>query len=143
MDLPLAKNGIKTTNMSAKRVHQSITILISLVWFVNGLVCKVLNLVPRHQAIVGRILGHSHQVVLTLLIGLAEIVMSIWVLSGFLSRFNAITQMLVIATMNTIEFILAPDLLLWGRFNALFAFLFILLIGYNEFVLRARTLKTK
>jgi len=40
--------------------------------------------------------------------------------------------------MNSLEFILAPDLLLWGRFNALFAFLFILGIVYNEFYLRKR-----
>jgi hypothetical protein len=53
-----------------------------------------------------------------------------------LPRLNTITQIIVIATMNTIEFILVPDLLLWGRFNALFALLFILLIWYNEFHLR-------
>lgn len=43
--------------------------------------------------------------------------------------------MIVIATMNTLEFLLAPELLLWGRFNALFAFLFILLIYYHGFLL--------
>ena len=41
--------------------------------------------------------------------------------------------MLVIATMNILEFIIVPNLLLWGRANALFAFLFILVIYYNEF----------
>jgi hypothetical protein len=59
--------------------------------------------------------------------------MAVWILSGTRRRLNAITQMIIIATMNTLEFILVPDLLLWGRFNALFAFLFILLIFYNEF----------
>ena len=59
--------------------------------------------------------------------------MAVWILSGIKRRLNAITQIIIIATMNTLEFILVPDLLLWGRFNALFAFLFILLIFYNEF----------
>jgi hypothetical protein len=45
--------------------------LIALVWLVNGLLCKVLGLVPRHAAIVARILGPSHADLLTLLIGLA------------------------------------------------------------------------
>jgi hypothetical protein len=92
-----------------------------------------LNLVPRHQQIVARIIGDSHSGLFTRLIGIGETVMAIWVFSGWRSRLNAITQMVIIAAMNTLEFFLAPDLLLWGRFNALFAFLFILLIYYNEF----------
>lgn len=116
--------------MNSNRV---LNFLIAAVWLVNGLVCKVLNLVPRHQQIVARIIGGTHAGVLTRLIGAAEIAMGIWILSGIKPRLNAITQAVVIATMNTLEFLLAPDLLLWGRFNALFAFLFILLILYNEF----------
>ena len=41
----------------------------------------------------------------------------------------------IVATMNGMEFILVPDLLLWGRFNSIFALLFIGLVYYNEFVL--------
>ncbi len=101
----------------------------------NGLFCKVLNLVPRHQEIVGRILGTEHSRVLTILIGLSEIAMTIWILSRIKHRLNAITQIIIIATMNTMELLLVPDLLLWGKLNSIFAFLFILLIYYNEFVL--------
>jgi hypothetical protein len=104
-----------------------------MVWLVNGLFCKVLNLVPRHQAIVATITGNAHARALTLAIGLSEIAMAIWIVSGIKSKTNAITQVVVIAAMNSLEFVLAPHLLLWGRFNALFAFLFILLILYNEF----------
>lgn len=104
--------------------------LISIVWLVNGLFCKVLNLVPRHQQIVARITGSPHAAALTRTIGFAEIAMAVWILSGIKPRLNAITQIMVIATLNTLEFLLAPDLLLWGRFNALYAFLFILLILY-------------
>jgi len=106
---------------------------IAAVWIINGLFCKVLNLVPRHQEIVARILGSDHARLLTIAIGLSEIAMAVWILSGIRRRLNAIAQIMIIAAMNTLEFILVPDLLLWGRFNALFAFLFILLIFYNEF----------
>lgn len=119
--------------MTAKRTHQLLTYFITAVWLINGLLCKVLHLVPRHQEIVARILGKDSSGLLTVLIGISEIIMAVWILSRAWSGFNAIVQILVIATMNTIEFLLAPDLLLWGRANAIFAFLFILLIYYNEF----------
>lgn len=113
--------------------NKIITYFISTVWLANGLFCKVLNLVPRHQQIVARIIGDSHAGLFTRLIGISETMMAIWIISGWWPRLNAITQMVIIAAMNTLEFFLAPDLLLWGRFNAVFAFLFILLIYYNEF----------
>lgn len=111
------------------------TFLIATVWLANGLLCKVLNLVPRHEQIVARILGDDYSRTLTILIGLSEVVMAIWVLTKFKTKFNAITQITVVATMNILEFILVPDLLLWGRLNSVFALLFIGLVYYNEFVL--------
>ena len=117
---------------------QFLNYLIAAVWIANGLFCKVLNLVPRHREIVARIIGNTHAVVLTRAIGFAEVMMAIWILSGIRTKLNAVTQVVVIAMMNSLEFILVPDLLLWGKFNALFAFLFILLILYNEFCLRNR-----
>ena len=36
--------------------------------------------------------------------------------------------------MNIWEFIIAPDLLLWGKLNSVFALLFIALIYFNEFI---------
>jgi len=106
---------------------------IAAVWLVNGLFCKVLNLVPRHELIVARILGNGYSRELTILIGAAETGMALWILSKIKTRLNSILQIVIVGTMNTIEFVLAPDLLLWGRLNALFAFLFIVLIYYNEF----------
>jgi hypothetical protein len=113
--------------------HQVLHYLIAAVWLANGLFCKVLNLVPRHQQIVARILGKTRAGFFTKAIGFAEIAMAIWILSGILPKLNAITQIVVIATMNLLECILAPDLLLWGRWNAFFACLFLLLIFYNDF----------
>jgi DoxX-like family len=124
--------------MKLRRKHQILTFFIATVWLMNGLVCKVLNFVPRHQDIVARIAGTHHTRFLTSLIGISEIIMALWILSGSKSQTNAITQILIIAAMNTLELILAPDLLLWGRANAFFAFLFILLIYYNEFQLNKK-----
>lgn len=120
---------------------QLIKYFIAAVWIANGLFCKVLNLVPRHQEIVGSILGTDHAAQLTTAIGFSEILMAFWILSGFLPRLNAISQMAIIATMNILEFVLVPELLLWGRFNLLFACLFILLIFFNEFYLRIKPYK--
>jgi hypothetical protein len=119
-------------------LNKLLNYLIAAVWLANGLFCKVLNGVPRHQEIVARILGNDHAALLTRLIGLAEITMAVWIISGYRARLNAISQIIIIATMNILEFILVPDLLLWGRFNILFAFLFMLVIGYNEYFLRSK-----
>jgi DoxX-like family len=126
------------TNMTKVDIRKWLTYFIALVWIVSGLLCKVLNLVPRHQEIVSKILGIGDARSCTLVIGLAETAMGLWILSGILSRLNAITQIALIATMNTLEFFLVPDLLLWGKFNALFAGMFIMLIFYNEFVLSSK-----
>ena len=80
--------------------HKLLNYVIAGVWLINGLFCKVLNLVPRHQEIVARILGNEHARLLTILIGVAEIIMAIWILSGIKTRLNAIAQILVIAAMN-------------------------------------------
>lgn len=124
--------------MINQNFHKVLTFCIALIWIANGLLCKVLNLVPRHQEIVARILGEEHSRTLTLLIGISEIGMAIWILSGIKKRLNAIAQIGIIATMNTIEFMLAPDLLLWGKLNSLFALLLISVIWYNEFHLNKK-----
>lgn len=119
--------------MANNRIHTILTYCIAMVWMANGLFCKVLNLVPRHEQIVARILGETYARPLTLAIGFAEIGMAIWVLSRIKPRLNAVLQMTVVAIMNTLEFFMVPDLLLWGKLNAFFAFLFVLLIYYHEF----------
>lgn len=122
--------------MTTTNTHKPLTFFIASVWIVNGLFCKALNLVPRHQAIVSQILGENHSQQITLLIGLLEIIMAIWVLSQFRPKLNAIIQILIIILMNTIEFIVAKYLLLWGRFNAVFAFSLITIIYYTTFKLK-------
>lgn len=125
-----------------KTVHKILTYLIATVWIVNGLFCKVLNLVPRHQQIVGRILGNEYSELLTKTIGIAEIFIAAAILTSIKTRLNVITQIIVIGTMNILEFILefilVPDLLLWGKANSVFAVMFILIIWYDEFVLNKK-----
>ena len=116
-----------------KAIHTTLTYIIATVWIANGLFYKVLNLIPRHQQIVARILGIEHARFFTITIGCSEIFMAIWILSKIKARLNAIAQIAIVATMNTLEFIVVPDLLLWGRVNAVFAFIFILVVYFNEF----------
>lgn len=125
--------------MKDKNIHRVLTICTAMIWVVNGLFCKVLNFVPRHEQIIARILGDNYSRSLAVLIGLAEVGMAIWILSGINSRRNVITQIIVVATMNILEFILVPDLLYWGKVNSMFAFMFILTIYLNEFYLKKRT----
>jgi len=128
-------------NKTSIKMNKILNYFIATVWLINGLFCKVLNLVPRHQEIVAKILNSDHSRDLTVLIGLSEIIMTIWILSGFRSKLNALTQITIIASMNILEFILVPDLLLWGHYNSLFAFLFILLIYFNEFYFKSKNTK--
>jgi len=112
-----------------------LTVTITLVWLVNGLFCKVLNYVPRHRMIVARILGETHAPIFTTVIGLSEILMALWIASGIRSRWCALAQITVVGLMNILEFILVPDLLLFGRFNAVLATTFIVIVYINGFVL--------
>jgi hypothetical protein len=124
------------------RIHTIINYLIAIVWLINGFFCKLLNLVPRHQLIVARILGAGHAGLFTKAIGTSEILMAIWVVSSIKSRACAIAQILLVATMNTIEFFKAADLLLFGKINACIAVALMILIFYNEFILQKSVSQT-
>ncbi len=65
--------------------------------------------------------------------------MAIWIVSAIKTRLNAITQIVIVAIMNLLEYMLVPHLLLKGRANAIFAFVFILIVYFNEFVLNKKT----
>jgi hypothetical protein len=118
-----------------KDIYSILTYAIAIVWIANGLFCKVLNLVTRHEQIVARILDNNHSRHLTIFIGCLEIIMAIWILVACLPKLNAIVQIVIVATMNILEFILVPDLLLFGKLNAFFALVFILVVYYHGFYL--------
>ena len=122
-------------------IHKFLSYGIALIWIINGLCCKIINLVPRHELIVSEILGYEYGRLITVLIGLSEVFMAIWILSRFKTKINAITQIIIIATMNMLEYILVPQLLLWGKFNSIFACMLILVIYYNEFVLNKKSMQ--
>jgi uncharacterized membrane protein YphA (DoxX/SURF4 family) len=128
--------------LTTKTKYTILTRLIASVWLINGLFCKVLDMVPRHREIVAAILGEESASTFTVLIGISEIIMCIWILSGYYSRFNAFVQISIVAIMNILEFILVPELLLWGKLNSVFAFIFILLVYYKEFVLNKKLTAT-
>lgn len=125
--------------MSRKSIHASLVFLIGLVWLVNGLFCKVLGWVPRHEQIVGAVLGDQYAGQITVVIGLSEVLLALWVWSRFRSRLCALLQMGLVATMNVLEFFLSPDLLLWGHLNALYAVGFIVIVGLTEWKLKGKS----
>jgi hypothetical protein len=106
------------------------------------LYCKLLDFVPRHKEIVGRILGDQHALYMTKMIGLGEVFLAVLIIFGFRSRLLAIIQIILVVLMNTLEIILAPDLLLFGRLNGVFALVFIMLIIYTEFYLNKKSTKS-
>lgn len=103
--------------------HPEFRYLFALVWLVNGLWCKVLDMVPRHQEIVAFLLGDALARPLTVAIGVAEVGMAAWIVTGWRYRLCAGVQIAVILLMNVIEFLAVPHLLLWGRLNIVFAVL--------------------
>lgn len=121
--------------MTVKIKHQVIRFFIALVWLINGFFAKVLGVVPRHQKIVAHILGSEFAKQITTIIGFLEILMAVWILSKIESKTSSIFQIVLILSMNLLEIAFVPELLLWGKFNFIFAILFVVLIYYNEFIL--------
>lgn len=99
---------------SSNRNRAILGVLIGGVWVFHGLWSKVLGQIPRHQLIVGRILGDAGAEHATLAIGLCEILLGIWVFTGLLRRTCATVQTIALVAMNTLEIVLARDLLISG-----------------------------
>jgi hypothetical protein len=92
--------------------HRLLAALIGGVWVFHGLWSKVLGQIPRHQMIVGKILGNAWAAPTTLAIGLCEIAMGIWVFTGLFRRTCATIQTIALVAMNTLEILIARDLLI-------------------------------
>jgi len=82
------------------------------VWLVFGVAFKVFGMVPRHRLIVASVVGEAAAGPVTILIGGAEAVMGLWILSGIRPRACAAAQTIAIVTMNAVELSVARDLLL-------------------------------
>ncbi|MCC6865084.1 MAG: hypothetical protein IT280_02880 [Ignavibacteria bacterium] len=124
--------------MSKSVINKILTILISLVWLVNGLFAKVLGIVPRHQEIAAKILGDDISFIAVKIIGGLEICMFLWIISGKFAKLCAVTQIVIVMTMNVLEFLIAPNLLLFGRLNIVIALIFVTVIYINEFIIKPK-----
>jgi hypothetical protein len=113
-------------------MHTASKLVLAGIWLVMGLGAKVLDLAPRHREIVARILGEDHADLLTVAIGMGEIGMAAWILSGRFPRLCAIAQIGLVGVMNFIEILLARDLLLFGAWNGLVALAFILFVALTQ-----------
>ncbi|RMH18543.1 MAG: hypothetical protein D6696_12820 [Acidobacteria bacterium] len=82
------------------------------VWLVFGLGFKVLGGVPRHRTIVAAVVGEGAAGPVTVLVGLAETAIALWILSGLWPRACAAVQTVALASMNALELLRARDLLL-------------------------------
>jgi hypothetical protein len=127
---------IRQLQTSSDAVHRvTLRWCVALVWLASGLGAKVLGLVPRHREIVARVLGDEHALAWTRLIGVAEIGVAVWVLSRLWPRWCAGAQIAAVVAMNVLELTFAPDLLLFGRWNAAFALAFVAavaIVGFGE-----------
>jgi uncharacterized membrane protein YphA (DoxX/SURF4 family) len=93
---------------------KSVRPLVAAVWLVHGLYNKLLGGSPRHLAIVQSVLGlagSAGERVLTM-VGLFEVALALWILSGRAPRRCAATQTVVLLSMNVVELTFARHLLL-------------------------------
>jgi len=95
-----------------RSTHRALRIANAAVWLLFGVAFKLLGLLPRHRLIVAAIVGEAAATPVTRLIGAAEALMGLWILSGWRPRTCALAQTLAIMTMNAIELSVARDLLL-------------------------------
>jgi uncharacterized membrane protein YphA (DoxX/SURF4 family) len=111
-----------------------LSIPIACVWIFHGLVSKILMGIPRHQAIVGRILGESYGAFMTNVIGVLEILLGLWILSGYKKKICATLQTLALVVMNALEIKLAKDLLYspWGMIILNLGFIAIIWIWASQ-----------
>ncbi|MDI9881849.1 DoxX-like family protein [Flectobacillus longus] len=117
-------------------LHDYFRHFIATVWLLNGLYCKVLGQVPRHEQIVETILGNTYSHELTIVIGVLEICLGFIIYLNFQPKFMAIFQIVIVMSMNLIEFQLAQHWLLWGAWNLVFAMLFCTMIYVHTFVFK-------
>jgi len=100
------------TLLLSDALHLLFQILIGSVWIFHGLYSKILNRIPRHQLIVGRVLGKGLARPATKVIGGLEVLLGLWAFSGWERVSCAGVQTVAIFGMNALEILLAGDLLI-------------------------------
>ena len=89
--------------------------LVAAVWLIHGLYNKLLGGSARHLAIVQSVpgLGGSAGEHVLALVGIGEVAIALWILSGWRPWLCAAAQTLVLLSMNVVELTFARALLLW------------------------------
>lgn len=82
------------------------------VWLVFGLLFKALGAVPRHRAIVARVVGEDRAGLVLWLVASTEIALGAWMISGVALAWCMAAQTALIVSMNAFELRFARDLLL-------------------------------
>jgi uncharacterized membrane protein YphA (DoxX/SURF4 family) len=99
----------------AGRLGDLLALAVAGTWLIHGLFNKLLHGSPRHLAIVQSTPGLSgaagERVLLA--VGIFEVLMAAWVLSGWAPRPCAATQTAALLSMNVVELTYARQLLLW------------------------------
>lgn len=92
--------------------HVVAQIVIGSVWVFHGLYSKILNGIPRHRLIVGKILSAANAGRATKAIGLLELFLGLWAFTGWQPVGCAVVQTAGIVAMNSLEIFLARELLI-------------------------------
>jgi uncharacterized protein YqjF (DUF2071 family)/uncharacterized membrane protein YphA (DoxX/SURF4 family) len=93
----------------------ALRLFVASVWLVHGLYNKLLGASPRHLAIVQSVpgLGGVTGERVLMLVGVFEVAVAVWILSGRASRLCAAAQTAALLSMNIVELSFARSLLLW------------------------------
>jgi hypothetical protein len=117
-------------HFQADTIHVAVQMLIGVVWVFHGLFSKLLNGIPRHRLIVGKILGTANAGVFTKVIGLFEVLLGIWAFTGWQAVGCAAVQTAALVIMNTLEIIFAEELLISAVGMVILNLVFLTLIWY-------------
>lgn len=110
--------------------HTALTVLIGSVWVFHGLYSKISDGIPRHRLIVERILGEGIADLATLVIGVSEVLLGIWIFSRIWRKACAMLQTAALVSMNTLEIALARDLLISASGMVALNLVFLSLVWY-------------
>lgn len=111
-------------------LHIAAQIVIGSVWVFHGLYSKILSGIPRHRLIVAKILGTTNAGIMTKTIGLLEVILGVWAFSGWQPIGCAVVQTAALVAMNTLEIILARELLISAAGMVILNLVFLLLVWH-------------
>lgn len=121
---------MKKSSWNTKKVQWFLTVLIGSVWVFHGLYSKVAGGIPRHRQIVERILGEGIAESATLVIGILEVLLGLWIFTRLWRKTCATLQTLALVSMNFLEILLAKDLLVSAAGMVALNLMFLTLVWY-------------